>query len=523
MKLFDITLINFRCFKNETISFFDKTVIRALNGSGKSTIPEAVVWCLYETDIRGKKKANSRLMRHKQKTMSVTANFVSDSGASYSISRIKPETGSIKLMINGKRAKPGEIEGLFGDKAEDFLSIFIPGYFSSLEPEKAKAVLANCIPNVSMDEVLRLLPAEKKELLQNEKFALGIDSAELLAKTVRGEIADIQKDILRLEGQAIAYREVSAKGEIIPPVSKLTKKSHENYKRAKSIQTSIENRHKEAREQLVQISAKRDALRSTTKQVMATLKMASCLTCGQEISKHRSDEINEHFGSMVEEGLKLSQQIETLQSELGNTELLKRTTEYIQDFDKVASKEQVEFDMYAADVRMAKEAKQKLIEIAGSMDLDNQELFKIQEKLRAVQSLKMDYIGFQHKKLNHHFSNVQINLTKVNLETGELTPNFEITWQQKPYNTLSHSERVRCDVEIGYVLAIPKGERMPVFIDDAEGVQNVFDQNFSGQVIAAYVFDSGKLLVDSLEGAKTDIMDEMQNMLSLLGGKVSGF
>ena len=523
MNLIDVSMTNFRCYENETKAFEDKTVIRARNGSGKSTIAEAIVWCLYGTDIRGKKNANSRLIRRGQAEMSVTTDWVTDNGKSYSISRVKPELGSVRAMVNGRKAKPGEIEGLFGEKVDDFLSIFIPGHFSSLEPEKAKATLANAIPDVSMEEVFKLIPAETKELLQNEQFALGIDSAELLAKNVRSEIAEIQKEILRLEGQKKAYEEVSAKGEILPPVSKLTKKSHEHYEQSKNIKQSVEARHREMEKQLIQLTAKRDAMRTSLKQVLGTLKMASCPTCGQELSKHRADELKDHQNSVVEEGKKLSLQIEALQTELQNTELLDRANDYITQYEEVAAKEQVDYDIYAADYRMAKEAKEKMIEIQGNISSLNHELFDLKEKLKAVQSLKLAYVRYQHKKLNRNFSDVQISLTKVNQETGELTPNFAISWQKRPYNTLSRSERVRCDVEIGRVLAMPKGESMPVFIDDAEGVQDVFDQHFGGQVIAAYVFYSGELLVDSLENARASLADEVQNMLGLLGGKASGF
>ena len=58
-------------------------------------------------------------------------------------------------------------------------------------------------------------------------------------------------------------------------------------------------------------------------------------------------------------------------------------------------------------------------------------------------------------------------------------------------------------------------EPMPVFVDDAEGVQRLFDEQFAGQVIAAYVFDS-ELIVKSYDETINDIEDELRSFRMLI-------
>ena len=89
----------------------------------------------------------------------------------------------------------------------------------------------------------------------------------------------------------------------------------------------------------------------------------------------------------------------------------------------------------------------------------------------------------------------------VNKETGEVRETFRIEWKGRPYRLLSYSEKIRCDIEIGRALAQAKGEAMPVYVDNAESVQRLMDETFSGQVITAYVAD-GPLTVSKMPEAQ---------------------
>ncbi|TDY37797.1 AAA domain-containing protein, partial [Alicyclobacillus sacchari] len=113
MKILSIQLENFRSFAEVSFQFHDTTIIAGHNGAGKSTLAEAVVWCLFGTDIAGRQKQDEKLMRLGEKRMAVTVTWLIR-GKSVVISRTRASRQGSTLLVNGKRAQLGQIEGWFG-------------------------------------------------------------------------------------------------------------------------------------------------------------------------------------------------------------------------------------------------------------------------------------------------------------------------------------------------------------------------------------------------------------------------
>jgi DNA repair exonuclease SbcCD ATPase subunit len=499
MRIKTITLENFRCYEHQTFEFGPVTTIYGHNGAGKSTLAEAVVWCLYGTNILGKSKQDESLMRLGAKDMAVAVTFVDAAGKEIVLARTRAGKKASVLTVNGRRPKPGEIEGMFGTVSE-FLSVFLPGYFSSLEPKEAKAILAKCVPDVPKEDVLARMSPDAAELLAHDQFAMGIDSIEVATRKVRNEIHELEQELLRSEGEMRAYTSVLEQGPPKPFESRVSAEDRQRYEMAKRTILKYEAQLEQRESRLKELKAERARLGQKYREIKSNPPKVEthCYACGQALPADKVQavrekairEYKERLEEVVEQGKQVRAELDRLEV-LPTTPKLDAAMEALMKRVEKALEEERQLQVqYEAALKSYQVAKEKTAELRTFIEQDRQNLEALQRKLKVLQEFRFEYIRAQHEKLNGLFENVRIHLMDVNKETGEIRESFRIEWKGRPYRLLSFSEKVRCDIEIGRVLAFARGEEMPVYVDNAESVQNLFSETFSGQVIAAFVADS---------------------------------
>ncbi|SFU95967.1 AAA family ATPase [Alicyclobacillus macrosporangiidus] len=502
MKLQALVLENFRCFERAEFTFGDVTTVYGHNGAGKSTLAEAVVWCLWGTNIYGKTKQDESLMRLGAKSMAVTATFLLKSHKRpVTISRTRVGSKGSVQLVNGRKPTPGQIEGWFGT-VQEFLSIFFPGYFSSLEPKDAKTVLSRCVPDVTKDEVLARMRLDNRELLANDLFVMGLDSVDYAAQRLRQEIKACEETVLRLEGQRSVYLSAIEKGAPKPFVSQVTDEERQQYEAAKRelIKRETEAEHRQQR--LKELRERRESLGRDFRALRDSLPRVDthCHTCGQPLPPDKVEQIRREvaektkaakvrLAEMFQEGNQVKAEIEQLEALPKTAAPDAELVRFVQEIEKRLKDEHFLEVAYVANLRTYEDARANIERVRQELEAERQRLDGLQRKLKALQDFRFQYLRAQHDKLNGLFEHVRIHLTDRNKETGETRETFRITWKGRPYRLLSFSEKVRCDLEIGRVLAQAKGEPMPVYVDNAESVQRLFDETFGGQVIAAYVAD----------------------------------
>lgn len=502
MRIESITLENFRCHEHMEIQFSPVTAIYGHNGAGKSTIAEAVVWCLYGTDILGKSKQDENLMHIGSKSMAVAVTFVNSVGISLTISRMRSGKRASAITVNGSRPKEGQIEGWFGSVSE-FLSMFFPGYFSSLEPKEAKAILAKCVPDVPKEDVLARMTSDSVELLAHDKFVMGIESVDYAMKRVREEIVEVQKSLTRFEGEMDAYESVIQRGEPSPFVSKITSEMLDQFEAAKremvKHEAGIQNRDSRLQELLAQHTSLADTYRTLKASVSKV--DTHCHTCGQKLPADQANKIRQQVAlkqngiqrnleQIVTEGKRVKAEIERLKSLPKTPEVDLNLQDFIQQMEKQLRNEQELKIAHEAMTRTYQMATENIAQTKQYMMDEQKQLEAYRRKLKALQDFRFEFVRAQHEKLNGLFEHVRIHLMDWNKETGEIRESFRVEWKGRPYRLLSFSEKIRCDLEIGRVLAEAKGEAMPVYVDNAESVQDLFLEHFNGQVIASYVSDT---------------------------------
>lgn len=512
MNLFSLSGENFGCYESIETEIYNQTLIGAPNATGKTTLAAMIVWCLTGTDLNGKQKADTRLVRHGATSMSVTTGWRTDLGKEISITRIRPETGAMTVLINGKKEKPGEIMALFGD-VDEFLSIFIPGYFSALEPKNARRLLAKCLPDIPKEQVMERLTPEQREAIEHDKLVIGLDSVKFLAEKVRKEIAEHERESTRLEGELRPYTDILAQDLPQEPVSKISaelRQEYEDAKRKLDTQKLLGLTKDKALQPLLDRQQELGKLyrekRSERDELLQVQEEHSCHTCGQALPADKVHEtlvkrkqkiatIQESMDNWRAEGDRLVVEIARVQSLPDDSALDPTLTSVVAQFTKAESEDTELKVAYNSQVNLYKRAEREILRVRNEQEMSKALIEKAKQKLQTLLSYSLEYVRLQHTHMNKLFTAVKINLVDANLETGEIRDIFRIDWNNKPYKTLSTSERVRCDIEIGRVFAEMSGETMPVFVDDAERIQDLFEESFSGQVLAAYVQKRPSLIV----------------------------
>lgn len=510
MEWTELTLHNFRCHVDLTVSLSTRTVIRGHNATGKSSLAEAIIWCLYGTDRTGVSKQDERLQRRGAGDMAVSLTGVTDDGQTVRITRSKDQ--SQVLQVGGKRqGAQQKIEGFCGTLPE-FLTMCMPGYFSSLEPKAARTVLSRCLPVLEKKDVLPSLLPDQRDILSTDRYPMidGVDGLDFILEKTRRELRATEEAATRLQGEIYALDGVLEQELPVQPNLLLTPERREE--RA-HLQAQVDAKAQVASTKaarLAALHAKRESLLAAYETCKAQWQLVAdtCPTCQQGVPADRlsklrlaatahNTKLRQQMEELIGQGQAIKAQLEALRSKSDDTSsdaLLKAKLAQIQIDEQRDFRAIAEFEARCAVRRRAqlrvKEANQAL-----SSALRRQT--ELREQLVALDAYRFAYLRLQHERLQEAFTHVRIELVDANRETGEIRSVFRILWQGRPYRTLSQSEKVRCDVEIGRVIAHARRETMPVFVDNAEAVEDLFAEAFSGQVIAAYVDDCA-LTVESL-------------------------
>lgn len=512
MKFTKLTLRNFRIHKEFALMLTARTVIRGKNEEGKSSLCEAMVWCLYGTDVFGISKQDHEIKRTDAKDMEVTLTGIADNGQTITVTRSRDK--SQVLLFNGVRKGAQEnIEKIFGTLPE-FLTMFTPGYFSQLEPKEARTVLARCLPTINREDVIARLNPDHQSALSVKRFPMigGVESMDFLLEKTRREIRDLETELTRLDGEIRGIDGIMNEADPVEPVRKITPERRIEHHKMQKIaeEETVRFASRDAnlaalRSQLVNLRTAYDSCKAQWQQKMDV----NCVSCGQRLPLEKVESIrvkaeannaklrkqmDEHIAKgnrvkqerMALEGVDVSKPDAMTQARLAQFQL-------DEEADRRAATE------YAVKRAMLDRAKARSGDARQTRASEEKRIVELRLRIQALDEYRFEYTRMQNERLNANFTHVRIDLVDANRETGEIRSVFRIHHKGRWYRALSKSAKIRCDIEIGRVIALARGEKMPVFIDNSESVQDLFGEAFSGQVIAAYV-DQGLLKVETLDG-----------------------
>jgi hypothetical protein len=504
MKIVYAEISGFKLHKNKrSFDFGQINHISGGNGKGKTTIAEAITWCFYGCDLAGNTKGVFDRLKNpsaKETKVVVGVEFSKD-GVSTRLNFCRLRKGkTTELFINGHEAKQVDFDALLG-RMELFLSIFVPGYFgnmAALEPTKARNMLVAMMPELDHAEVIAKL--NKDDQARIEK--IDMINPESTLRNLRSEIKELETSLENIQGK-IEYLRINSMLDIPMKVFEDDERKLQTLK--KQLSDLMEGGSQPFQHNLQPLQEKKAQLRARYDERKAEfMRIKSlplpqvgdkCPECGHEFSadeavaeldKRRAKlvAIQQECEALKEEGHALNEEIMRLSNE---------NTNFIAEFYKEKGKKMQALQAEIEKLQSLQAERKSKLKMAEDLSLQykicDETVAERDEKLadmQAVRNFMLQYAETQVEFVNSFLNKAEIRLFKYAQTTGEMTLDFTILYNGTEYKSLSTSEKIRCSIELAGLLNRVKGISYPVYIDNAESVEE-FDEPQTQYFVATVV------------------------------------
>jgi DNA repair exonuclease SbcCD ATPase subunit len=459
-----------------------KHLITGLNGSGKSSIFEALVWCLYKRSIRGNDPST-----HGQGNLFVAVDFSVD-GILHRVERsLKMTRGGsgVKLFCNGADISAriatevdAQVESIIGISYELFISSCVvlqglPLSFTQFTPSLRKSVFEGVVGFSIWDnykskvdkkskELYNVLSEKQDKFAEKEKEMVSLHAKiETLESTNKGQ-SDLIKSKMKILKSEIASVEINITS-LTSELSLIASPS------------SVFNELSAQKEKLYNLQSRSDSLESLVSGV--------CATCGQEYKE--KDKAQKEFEEIKQSLLSVSSSVHSINLRYEATQ--KAHSQKNSDINsaktqlKLLKTQFSQLSSEFASYSLSTDAEQ----LKNSLDKLNEEVNVLQSEIQTIEKEKshfdwmsstlqpsskfrtevlVDYINIVTKTIAS-ISPVIFSNTKIGLRVNDKATGIEIDVEKDgcdiEYKQLSGGEKRRLDSII--ILAIQK------FLMDASG------------------------------------------------------
>lgn len=208
MVIKELTMKGFKNHKN-TVSykFSPFTTIYGENGKGKTTIADAISWCLTVADYTGKEKQTKDLTNNYSKLVevSIVADVITDKGSKTKVFK-RVNGGGQELdgfFINGEKVSSKFFLNDLNIEKDMFFSILNPFYFSMLNKNDAKSTILKAIKQLDNVDVLNRMEEYQKDILIKNGFKKDMNSFMI---GIKDNISNLKKDEIYFEGSIDAKK-----------------------------------------------------------------------------------------------------------------------------------------------------------------------------------------------------------------------------------------------------------------------------------------------------------------------------
>ena len=129
------------------------------------------------------------------------------------------------------------------------------------------------------------------------------------------------------------------------------------------------------------------------------------------------------------------------------------------------------------------------------------------------------------KPIKDKLDKVSISFTKYDLYKMDYVEDYNIKYEDRDYNKLSRSQKMRADFEISNLINILSGINSPMFIDDCESIRDI-QINTENQVVTAIFIKHSDLDIfynydDVLKRKKESIETQLNESKEFVSFKVA--
>lgn len=269
IKLVRLSLAGFK--GNEGItsySFGDSNEVIGDNGTGKTSIADAIAWAVTGKNFYGKSKMINLVNKHKESATAILEFHCN--GVAHQIERtMKGSTNKVKL--DGKAISQSKLEESIC--SADFLSIFNPLFFINLDKNEGYKKMESFINHeIKKEDILFRMKKEEAELIEDL----------ILPSLAEVRIAKEREDLRAAEDQLKVFEGYKMKA--MEPIHLPEKPLNQE-----SIEKDLNEIQKKIKETLSQEDNSEDAIK--TKEILEKIKKANNLLA--EISKKEFSKQNE--------------------------------------------------------------------------------------------------------------------------------------------------------------------------------------------------------------------------------------
>ncbi|WP_428909445.1 AAA family ATPase [Niallia sp. Krafla_26] len=497
-----LSLENFKSHQDLTVNFGERTEVTGDNAKGKSSVPEAVTFIFYGTDVFGSKLDPTPITYESEETK-VSLLFNVD-GKDVLLGR-EIKKGKTKYIINdvpSKATEFNEIVGRLFDK-DLFLSLYNPSYFFTMNWTEQRAMLLQYVTAPANKEVLKQLPAAQEEMLSGLVKKHSLDDLEKIHKDNKNKK---DKAYIAAQSRTKTLKEMFennaptvALDVVKVELDQLTKQRSEIEKVTDSASDN-NSKINVLNSQIKTLMDQRDRMKDDFQDLKNEEVKDTCPTCKQNLlgkalkavvtdKENRIDRFKDNYNSVVTKRKELEEQLSALEY-IDVSEQLEKVREL------TAKIEPLEHEL-----RKHKEYESSLEQVKQAEDDEKETLNSLNESifiLDCIKAFRAKEAEMQGEKVQALFDTLTIKLFETQ-KTGEIKPTFEIEMDGKGYKRLSLSEGIRAGLELREVLSQQSEITAPVFVDNAESITSFKEP--TGQLIMCRVVGGQEL---KIEGGKTE-------------------
>lgn len=490
IQFISLYLENFKNHNKSNIEFADITTIEGRNGAGKSSVAEAVTWCLYGIDALGS-KLDPKPLKDKDAETKVEL-LIQVDDKKILLSRIQKKT--TKYYINEvpeKATKFNELVSELFDK-DLFLSLFNPTYFCTQNWQVQREQLLSYISEPTNKEILGLMEKVESRYLVDE---LKKKSLEDIEKINRDRYNKNDKAYERTAEKFLTLKEQLEKvelpseseKELIERINAIQSEIRELKERGKESQRKNQEKQKLEYESR-NLEAKINQQKVMVNQIKGEQINETCHTCGQALDGESIATIKENqrqrFEEAKEAGKEMVAQYKGAKEKLESLLSVNDAT----DYEKIRELDETGFtaENHLNKIRNAQNLQKEITEAEEQKETIRQDRNKALCTVDAIKVFKAKRSELMVKKVSDLFSNISVKLYELQ-KNGEEKPTFEIEMNKKPFSKLSTAEKIKCGLELVEVLSAQSDVVAPCFIDNSESILHF--QKPIGQLITARVVD----------------------------------
>ncbi|WP_342515438.1 AAA family ATPase [Sutcliffiella sp. FSL R7-0096] len=483
-----LELTNFKNHALLEVNFSDITNIRGKNGAGKSSIGDAVTWCLYGKDVMGSKLEPQPIGTDLETKVELLLQVDSKQ---YLLGRSQKKTAKYYINEVPEKATVFKefVDSLMDEKL--FFSLFTPGFFPSQKWTEQREQLLQYISEPLNKEVLAKMGKVERETLEDNLKKYPLDDLEKMHKDKKRQLDNsyerAAERFLTLKEQleqdsSLDVDLEDTENELKPLIATREKLEQEidNFYQRKSARGRIES-------QIESLVERIDRQKSVVQGIKDEVIQEACQTCGQSLDEKSINKVKENrqarFDKEVSTGKEMLEKLNALKESLAampvpkdiNRSELNEVDEKIVSLqvklNAVGRVEQLKQDVLAAESNKEKLRKDRNISIS------------ILDAIKSFRSVRSELMV---NKVDALFTRISVKLYEQ-LKNGEEKATFEIEMDGKPYSKLSTAEKIKAGLELIEVLSTQSQVITPCFVDNAESILHFTSP--PGQLIVARVVD----------------------------------